>query len=459
MIYYLAIDLGASSGRCILSHIENKNIISEEIYRFENKMISIGDKLIWDIDKILKNIVTGLKLCKKLGKAPKFVGIDSFGVDYCLLDKTYRIIGDVYAYRDNRTIEPMKEFHKNLSMVDYYKISGVQPKSYNTLYQLYSDKLSGKIESAKHIVMLPSYINYFLTGILKNERTILSTSGLLDISNGNYSVELLSHMHLSKDQFPEIVDPGTALGKVKTLIARRIGYTPTVIAVCQHDTASAVLGSFASDSTIFLSSGTWSLLGILTQKKITNSTAFKFGFTNESSYRHENRFLKNIMGLWIVQQFKQENHPFMSFEEIVAMATVHSDYDELIDVNDITFLSPKSMTQAITNYIKTNQMKTPKHIWQVYYMIYNSLAYEYSKAIYDLECITGSKFENINIVGGGSKNPLLNNLTAKYSKKKIIDGPVEATALGNVIVQMIYNNDSQICIGNKNLYIKNSLNK
>ncbi len=459
MSYYLAIDIGASSGRFILSHIINNKIQSEEIYRFENKIMVLDGHLFWDIDSLKDNVLKGLKICNEVGKIPSYVGIDSFGVDYVLLDQKKKIVDKVFSYRDSRTLNPMKEFHHVIPEEIYFKDTGIQPQSYNTLYQLLSDKESKRLVKAKHILMLPSYLNYFLTGVMANEKTILSTSGLLNGTSVKLNEDVLKILELSSNQFPKIVEPGTKLGKVKRSIADRIGYTPVIVAVCQHDTASAVMGSFADEATLFLSSGTWSLLGTITHRKFLDNSAYKFGFTNELGFNNDVRFLKNIMGLWIAQKVKEENHPELPYDTITQMARDNSDYDEIIDVNDSIFLSPKSMTQSIYDYLKLHQMKKPKSIGEIYYLIYNSLAKEYAKSIYDLECITGYQYEFINILGGGSKNKLLNELTEKYTRKKVISGPEEATAIGNVIVQMIADNTLQLNGGNKKLIIRNTINQ
>lgn len=437
--YYLAIDIGASSVKIILGYLLDDKLHIEEIYRFENKIINKDNHLFWDLNNLIDQIIIGLKICNKINKIPKYVGIDTFGVDYCLLDDENCQCLDVYSYRDNRTKEPFNEIHKKINRIDYFKMTGIQPQSYNTIYQLYHDKMNHKLTRNVKVVMLSSYLAYYFTGILYNEATIFSTTGLLDIDSKNINEKLLNILSLTKENFPNIVKPGSIVGKFKEDISKEIGFRPTLIAVCQHDTASAVVASRANNDTLYLSSGTWSLIGVTLSNYSIEKSTYELGFTNELGFNCEYRILKNITGLWMIQQVKKENHPLVSIEKIIELAEKNNTYNDVIDVNDKSFLNPSSMTKAIENYLKRNNMRPCDNIGELYYLVYNSLAKSYFNAIKEIEKITNKKYETLNIVGGGSQNRLLNELTKKHINKKIILGPVEATAIGNIIVQMVAN--------------------
>ncbi|NMA05280.1 MAG: rhamnulokinase [Acholeplasmataceae bacterium] len=437
--YYLAIDIGASSVKIILGYLLDDKLHIEEIYRFENKIINKDNHLFWDLNNLIDQIIIGLKICNKINKIPKYVGIDTFGVDYCLLDDENCQCLDVYSYRDNRTKEPFNEIHKKINRIDYFKMTGIQPQSYNTIYQLYHDKMNHKLTRNVKVVMLSSYLAYYFTGILYNEATIFSTTGLLDIDSKNINEKLLNILSLTKENFPNIVKPGSIVGKFKEDISKEIGFRPTLIAVCQHDTASAVVASRANNDTLYLSSGTWSLIGATLSNYSIEKSTYELGFTNELGFNCEYRILKNITGLWMIQQVKKENHPLVSIEKIIELAEKNNTYNDVIDVNDKSFLNPSSMTKAIENYLKRNNMRPCDNIGELYYLVYNSLAKSYFNAIKEIEKITNKKYETLNIVGGGSQNRLLNELTKKHINKKIILGPVEATAIGNIIVQMVAN--------------------
>lgn len=435
--YYLAIDIGASSGRHILAHKEKETIVLEEVYRFKNRVVRKDGKIVWDLDTLTKNILRGMKKCKTIGKIPKSVGIDTFGVDYVLLDDKDENLGDVYSYRDTRTKKSREAFNKLISMNEQFAMTGIQPQLYNTIYQLYDDVLNKRLEQVKSILLLPSYLNFYLTGIKRNEYTIATTTGLLNHETKTWDETLLNHLGIEKERFPELVMPGEKLGQMREEIQKMIGYDTTLYTVASHDTASSVLGSLADEETLFLSSGTWSLIGVLSDERFTNERALKNGFSNEGSPFGKVRFLKNIMGLWMIQEINREQKERYPIEKVIEMAQNSRHFSGIVDVNDERFLSPESMMKAIDEILRETLQPRPKTLGEYYYCVYHSLAYAYHEAIKQIEKMTDKKYLRLNIIGGGSQNTLLNELTETLSGKEIINGPTESTALGNIMMQML----------------------
>ncbi len=441
MKYYLAIDIGASSGRHILSFVQDGKLKLEEIYRFENGMEEKDGHLIWDYKKLFKNIVAGIKECKKIGKIPESVGIDTWGVDYALLDENDNVIGDVFAYRDSRTEEPIKRVHEIVPFEKLYERTGSQFQIYNTVYQLYADKMSGKLERAERFLMMPDFFNFLLTGVKKNEFTNASTSGILSAKTRDWDFDTISDLGLPKKLFKELALPATLVGRFKPEIEREIGFNTNVVLPATHDTASAVMAVPEKGMPLYISSGTWSLLGIEIPNAISSEVALKENFTNEGGYNKSTRFLKNIMGLWMIQSVRREHNNKYGWGDYVRLAEEVKDFDSIVDVNDQRFLAPQSMIGALQDYCRETNQKVPETAGEIALTVYDSLAVCYAKAIDNLEKITGQKFDTINIVGGGCQNDYLNKLTAKRSKRKVVCGPVEATAIGNALAQLLYSGE------------------
>lgn len=434
MKYYLAVDIGASSGRHILCHVENKTVILEEVYRFKNNVIDKNNHFYWDINYLFNEVKQGLKECKKLNKIPSTMGIDTWAVDYALLDEKEELIRDIFAYRDNRTDAYVKKVFEKISQDELYKKTGIQYQKFNTIYQLASDAKKDKEES-RHFLMVPDYLNYLLTGKMVNEYTNMSTTQLLDIKTNKLSDELVEITGFNKNVFNEIVMPGENLGELKKEISEEIGFDLNVIVPATHDTGSAYMAAIENDS-IIISSGTWSLLGIESLEPIVTKKAEEANFTNEGGYDFRYRFLKNIMGLWIIQEVSREYAGKYSFGELVNLARKEA-FEGIFDVNDERFLKPKNMIEEIKNYFEEKNQKAPETPGEIAYCVYNSLAYCYKEAVQELEAITGKKYNTINIIGGGCQNGLLNEMIAKVCSKKVVAGPIEATALGNVLCQLI----------------------
>lgn len=430
MTYYIAIDIGASSGRHIIGWLEGGELKTEEVYRFKNGTESKGGHLIWDTERLFSEIKNGLKKAKEAGKTPSYIGIDTWAVDYALLDKNDTLIGEVYAYRDSRTEKSSQAVHRIISFDELYKRTGIQFQTFNTVYQLYADKLSGKINEAESMLMLPDYLNFLLTGVKKQEYTNATSTGLVNSETHDWDLNIVEKLGLPKILFGELSQPGTVVGSFSKEIEEELGYNATVILPATHDTASAVLAAPIDNESPYISSGTWSLLGIEQEKAHTDEGSKNANYSNEGSINYKFRYQKNIMGLWLIQCVKKELGN-LSFETLAQMAKCKENYG-IIDVNDNRFLSPKNMMTEINKALGKSLSSA-----SIMRVIYDSLAKSYAEAIKELEKNTGKNYKTLNIIGGGSRDMLLNELTAKATGKKIITGPTEATAIGNLIMQMI----------------------
>ncbi len=435
--YYLAIDIGASSGRHILGWLENGKMMLEEIYRFKNGADKKGDKLVWDIEGLFESIVEGIKKCNEIGKVPVSIGIDTWGVDYALLDENDNLIDEVYSYRDDRTLAVLEEVNSIISEEEAFERTGIQKQVFNTIYQLYCDKKSGKLAKAKSFLMVPDYLHFLLTGIKKNEYTNASTTGLMNAKTREWDMHIIEKLGLNKDLFMPLSLPGSLVGELKDEIVEKVGFNATVYLPATHDTASAVMAVPNPNLPLYISSGTWSLMGIETPDENTTKLANDCGFTNEGGYNKSVRFLKNIMGLWMVQCIKKEYNDKYSFTDFVDEAKKVKNFHSIVDVNDHSFFAPESMIKAVQSYCERTNQQVPQTVGEIVLCVYESLAKCYAKAVDQIEDITGVKFNEINIVGGGCQNVLLNELTAKATKRTVVAGPVEATATGNLIAQML----------------------
>lgn len=435
--YFLAVDIGASSGRHILGHIENGKLILEEIHRFFNGASMKGDKFCWDIERLFLSVVEGLKKCKQAGKIPYSMGIDTWGVDYALLDKNDKLIGEVYSYRDGAVQKLMGEIESLCPREYAYSRTGIFPQVYNTVNQLYRDKKNGKLDNAETMLFVPDYLAFLLTGKKNSEYSIASTSGLINATTREWDNEIIEKLGLKKSVFRPLCVAGTVVGNLKKEIAEEVGFDTKVVFPPSHDTASAVLAVTETVDPLYISSGTWSLMGIETRKENTSEEALKAGFTNEGGWNKSIRFLKNIMGLWMVQCIKKELNDEYSFGGLVDEARKCADFKSIVDVNDMRFFAPASMIEAVKGYCREKGEKVPESVGEIVFCVYNSLAKSYAETVKEIEKITGKTYSAINIVGGGCQNVLLNELTEKETGKKVVAGPIEATATGNILAQMI----------------------
>ena len=453
-MYYLAVDIGASSGRHILGKFENGKLELKEIYRFDNGAEKVGDKLVWNIEKLFSNIVAGIKECKKLGVTPYSVGVDTWGVDYALLDANNNIIGEVYSYRDNRTANMTEKSQEVVSFNELYSHTGIQHAVYNTVYQLYADKLSGKLDKAEKFLTVPDYMHYRLSGVMVNEYSNASTTALLNAENRSWDYELIEKYGFPKKIFQKIVEPGTVLGRFTKEIIDEVGFDAYVVVPASHDTASAVMAVPANtDKPLYISSGTWSLLGTELKKPITNENALNFNMTNEGGFEKTIRFLKNITGMWLIQSIKKELKGAYSYDDLMNMAIEVNDFGSIVDVNDKRFLAPVSMIEAVKSYCVDYNLKVPNTIGEVMNVVYRSLACLYAKTIKGLEAVTGETYSALNIVGGGSKDGYLNRLAKEYTGKKVYVGPTEGTAVGNLLAQAISSKEVENLLGGRQIVI------
>ena len=430
---YLAIDIGASSGRHIIGSVNNGKLETKEIYRFKNGVEEKNGKLVWDTDKLFFHIVEGIKKAKEF--SPVSIGIDTWGVDFVLIDKDKKVLGQTVAYRDKRTEGVPESCGMDLNWL--YGKTGIQKQSFNTLYQLIALKNENPetIEKAEHFLMIPDYFAFLLTGKLKNEYTNASTTNLLNAVNRDWDTEVLEKAGIPSKIFkkPETIG---VYGALLPEIEKEVGFSCNVAMVATHDTGSAYIAVPAKgENSVFISSGTWSLLGVESETPLLTKEGQRANFTNEGGIEGTYRVLKNIMGLWMLQNFRKE----INTEDFTLPAKLakKSSFSSVVDVEDEIFLAPESMCEAVKQYCKNTNQPVPETNEDIAACIYNSLAKGYKRAINELEGLMGKKYECINIVGGGSMDEYLCALTAKETGLKVYAGPAEGTAIGNLFAQMM----------------------
>lgn len=437
--YYLAVDIGASSGRHMLAHKEDGRIILEEIYRFSNGMDDKQGEKVWDTDRLFAEIKTGMKKCKELSKIPVSMGIDTWAVDFVLLDKEDNRIGNAVAYRDDRTKGMDKKVYESIPEKDLYERTGIQKQIFNTVYQLMA--LKGKkpeeLQRADKMLMIPDYFNFLLTGKAAAEYTNATTTQLVNPETKDWDMELIDRLGYPAGIFQKIRMPGTELGHLKEEIAEEIGYSCKVVLPATHDTGSAVMAVPAEgDDVLYISSGTWSLMGTELLEADCSEESRRHNLTNEGGYDYRFRYLKNIMGLWMIQSVKKEIGQSLSFGEICEMAS-KCEITSLVNCNDDRFLAPASMTEEVKAACRESGQQVPEGIAQTAAVIYNSLAKCYGDTKKEIEAMTGRFYDCIHIVGGGANADYLNRLTADAAGVTVFAGPTEATAIGNISAQMI----------------------
>ena len=438
--YYLAIDIGASSGRHMLASMKDGRMQLEEVYRFPNGMDNKNGTLCWDVERLFTEIKNGLKKCKEIGKIPVSMGIDTWGVDYVLLDKDNKILGDTVGYRDSRTEGMDEKVYETISQNDLYARTGIQKQIFNTVYQLMAVKESHPeyLEQAESILMIPDYFHFLLTGVKKNEYTNATTGQLISPKTNDWDYELIDMLGYNSRMFQPVSMPGTVVGEFTKEVQDEVGFNCTVVLPATHDTGSAVLAVPTNDDdAVYISSGTWSLMGLERKEADCSMESMKANFTNEGGYDHRFRYLKNIMGLWMIQSVKKEFTEDLSFAEICEMASKET-ISSIVDCNDDCFLAPESMIEAVQKFCRDTNQQVPETVGEISSVIYNSLAKCYGDTVEEIENITGKNYSTIYVVGGGSNAGYLNELTAKYTGRKVSAGPSEATAIGNIIVQLLH---------------------
>ena len=418
--YYLAIDIGASSGRHILGWQEEGKLQTKEVYRFPNGVHEENGHLVWDVDALVAEVKNGIKAAKEVCPAIESLSIDTWGVDYVLL-KGEEELRPVYAYRDSRTEAVIPQVHEKMAFSELYSHTGCQFQPFNTIYQLYDEKVNGRLDGVTDTLMMPEYLMYKLCGVKAREYTNATTMGMIDAKTGEFDLEIVERLGYPKALFPVLSQPGTVIGEYEGI---------KVVLCATHDTGSAVEGIPMEGNHPYISSGTWSLLGVKTPKPITDAGSQQANYSNEGGVGY-NRYQKNIMGMWLVNELRRTLCPDTPFPEIVAMAQ-ESTCDILVDANAPQFLSPKNMKQAFDE-TTGNALST---IGDYFRCAYRSLAISYRDALSELEANTGKTYEKLYIVGGGAKNQFLNRLTEEATGKQVVALPIEATALGNLKIQM-----------------------
>ncbi len=441
--YYLAIDFGASSGRHILAHVEDGKIVLEEVHRFKNGLVEKNGHLCWDTEMLFDGIITGMKKCAQMGKIPHSLGIDTWGVDFVLVDENGAVLGDTVAYRDSRTDGMDTEVYALVPETELYGKTGIQKAMYNTIYQLMSLKKSEPelLDSAAQMLMIPAYFHYRLTGVGVNEYTLATTTNLVNAETKEWDGELLDKLGFPRHLFGRIGRPGEAIGTLTEEIAAEVGFSCQVVLPATHDTGSAVAAVPANDDDfLYISSGTWSLLGVERLTPDCSEASRELNFTNEGGVEYRFRYLKNIMGLWILQSIKRELNDEYGFGELSDLARA-ADIDTVVDVDDMRFLAPKSMIDTVKAVCAETGGKVPETVGEVCKVVYLSLSQCYRRAVRQMEEVTGRTYSRLHIVGGGCQDGYLNELTAAATGKAVYAGPIEATALGNLLVQMLANGE------------------
>ena len=424
----------------MLASMKDGRMQLEEVYRFPNGMDNKNGTLCWDVERLFTEIKNGLKKCKEIGKIPVSMGIDTWGVDYVLLDKDNKILGDTVGYRDSRTEGMDEKVYETISQNDLYARTGIQKQIFNTVYQLMAVKESHPeyLEQAESILMIPDYFHFLLTGVKKNEYTNATTGQLISPKTNDWDYELIDMLGYNSRMFQPVSMPGTVVGEFTKEVQDEVGFNCTVVLPATHDTGSAVLAVPTNDDdAVYISSGTWSLMGIERKEADCSMESMKANFTNEGGYDHRFRYLKNIMGLWMIQSVKKEFTEDLSFAEICEMASKET-ISSIVDCNDDCFLAPESMIEAVQKFCRDTNQQVPKTVGEISSVIYNSLAKCYGDTVEEIENITGKNYSTIYVVGGGSNAGYLNELTAKYTGRKVSAGPSEATAIGNIIVQLLH---------------------
>lgn len=420
MNHYLAIDIGASSGRHIVGWREDGELKTKEVYRFPNGAVRKDGHLVWDAEGLLESVKAGIEQARELFPDIQSLSIDTWGVDYVLMQGD-RELFPCYCYRDGRTEDVIPRVHELVPFSQLYRHTGIQFQPFNTVYQLYADLLAGRLEGATDFLMLPCWLMYRLCGVKVHEYTNATTGGLVNAETGEYDMELIRTLGLPEHLFPQLQAPGTVIGQYEGM---------DVVLCATHDTGSAVEGIPMEGEAPYISSGTWSLLGVKTGKPLTDAESERANWSNEGGVGY-NRYQKNIMGMWLVNQLQKELCPGKPFGAIVEEAEA-SRFDETVDANAQAFMSPESMKAAFDRQLSGK----PACEADYFRCAYRSLALCYRQAIEELERNTGNHYDRLYIVGGGAKNQFLNRLTAEATGKEVVALPIEATALGNLNIQM-----------------------
>src|SRR5690625_2283053 len=439
----LAVDIGASSGRIVVGFVEDGLIKKEEIYRFENHLIEKDGYICWDIDKLYEEIKTGLRMAGESDYSPSTIGVDTWAVDFILLDENDEPLTPTVSYRDPRTDGIMEEVLNIVGKERLYLETGIQFQKFNTIYQLYylKKKYPEILAKAKSFLMIPDYINFLLTGVKANEYTNATTTQLVNAFSKDWDESLLRDLGLDRNMFEDILIPKSTVGSLKEEHVKDFGFDADVILPATHDTGSAVVSMASGEESIYISSGTWSLIGVENSFPISVDIARNYNFTNEGGLDYRFRFLKNIMGLWMIQEVKRNYKDEYTHAELVELAKQEKDFKSIIEVDNDRFLKTSNKIEEIQAYCRESGQQVPETPGEIAKCIFESLVVSYSTAISQIEEIYERRFERINIFGGGSQNDYLNGLIAEATGKEVLAGPVEATSIGNIASQLISINE------------------
>ena len=441
--YFLAFDLGASSGRAILGILVDGKLELTEVHRFVNQMQLINGHYFWNIFTLFNELKTGLKKCiKEFGIQPESIGVDTWGVDFVHLNKEGLILSLPFAYRDSRTNTAMDDLFKVIPQEEVYARTGIQFMQFNSLFQLFSmvKDQSSLLEITDSILFMPDALNYLFTGVKKSEFSIASTSQMIVPGTCEWNYDLIEKAGIPTNMLQEIILPGTILGNIQDEVVRETGSKPVpVIAVAAHDTGSAIVSVPSSENNfVYLSSGTWSIMGIESRHPIISEQTRQLNFTNEGGVDGTTRFLKNIMGMWLIQEVQriwEGEGTNYSWPEMVELARQSEPFKFLINPDDSMFLNPRDMTQAVRDFCYQTAQGTPQSHGETIRCIYDSLALKYRFTLEQIRQVSEQPIEVIHIIGGGANNHFLNQLTADATGLLVIAGPTEATAIGNILIQ------------------------
>ena len=437
--YFFAVDIGASSGRTILGSLTDKKLEISELTRFSNPLVEVGEHFHWDILSLYKSIIDGLKIVREKGINIVSIGVDTWGVDFVAIDKNKELLGNPYSYRDPHTVDAPTKFFKKIPRKDVYDATGIQIMNFNSLFQFYTlnqnDSVSYK--NADKLIFMPDALSFLLTGTIVTEYTIASTAQILNPFTKQFDKKLLQEVGLTEDKFGRLVMPGTVIGQLSGSVRKQTGLAEiSVVAVAGHDTGSAVAAIPAIDENFaYISSGTWSLMGIELKEPIVNEEAYRLNFTNEGGVDGTIRLLKNICGMWLLEKCRAEWGAEKSYQDLIAESEKCEPFRYLINPDDATFSNPDCMTKAISEYCKQTGQGEPASVAEYVRCIFESLALRYKQVLDSLQKLAPFPIERLHVIGGGSKNQLLNQFTANALNIPLIIGPCEATAIGNVMMQ------------------------
>ena len=443
---YLAFDFGAESGRAVLAHLQSGILTTEEVHRFQNEPVEYGGSLHWDVPRLWLEVRKSLACVEQVELAG--IGVDAWGVDYALLGERGELLQNPYHYRDRRTQGIMEEVFRNVRKEEIYGATGIQFMRINTLYQLFAAQRDTPtlVKAAKQLLTIPDLFNYWLTGNAVCEFTNATTTQLVDPFRRSWATDLMQKVGLPPELPAPIVEPGTIIGTLRPSMAQNssLARTPVIAPAC-HDTGSAVAAITARDGTAFLSSGTWSLIGTELDAPIVTPQALKLNFTNEGGVNGTTRLLKNVMGLWMLQgcrNYWSTKGQSADYRELVELAGREPAFKHLVDPDDECFLRPANMPAAVDDFCRKTNQPAPSSPGAYVRCVMESLALKYRRVLCSLEQLCGKRIDQIRVIGGGSKNRLLNQFTADATGKRVLAGPAEATALGNIAIQILATGDA-----------------